>query len=117
MIRVQNQQHVEGTDQRRINVVGLVGHAEGHANEVFGVATLAVRVQQGQTCRALRDVRNHRRHLGDEEDEGAVQLLGIVGIQGLLIVGGQAGSTGLEDRHGVPVVGEGSKEGLEILME
>ena len=117
MIRVQDQQHVEGADQRRINVVGLVRHAEGHANEVLGVAALAIRVEQRQTRRALRNVRNHRRHLGNEEDEGAVQLLRIVGIQGLLIVGSQAGSTGLEDRHGVPIVWEGSEESLEILMK
>ena len=50
-------------------------------------------------------------------DLGELALVGIVRVEGVLVVGGQARYAGLEDRHGVPGGGEGGEEAAEVLVQ
>ena len=117
VIGVEDEEHVEGAHERRIDVVGLIGHAEGHPDEVLGVTARRIRVEQRQARRALGDVGDHRRHLCEQEDERDVELLLVTRIERVLVIGRQTRDARLEDRHRVPAMGEGREEGLEVLME
>ena len=117
VIGVEDEEHVEGAHERRIDVVGLIGHAEGHPDEILGVPARRIRVEQRKPRRALGDVGDHRRHLGEQENERDVELFLVARIQRVLVIGRQARDARLEDRHRVPAVGEGGEEGLEVLVE
>ena len=45
MVGVQDEEHVQGPHHGRVDLVGLVGHAEGHVEEVVDVAALGVGVE------------------------------------------------------------------------
>ena len=117
VISMKNQQHIECSNNRRINVVRLIGHAEGHADEVFGVATLRVWVQQWQACGTLRDVADHGRHLRQQKHQRGIQLSAVARIKRVFVVGCQACDTRLENRHGVAPVRERREEGLEVFVK
>ena len=117
MVGVQDEEHVQGPHHGRVDVVGLVGHAEGQADEVLDVGALRVGVEQRQADGAPGDIADHRGQLGQQQHRGELALVGVVRIEGVLVVGGQARDPGLEDRHRVARRGEGGEEAAEVLMQ
>ena len=116
VVGVQDEQHVQGPHHGRVDVVGLVGHAEGQTDEVLDVGALRVGVEQRQADGAPGDVADHRRQLGQQQYRGELALVGVVRIEGVLVVGGQARDPRLEDRHRVTRGGEGGEEAAEVLV-
>ena len=85
--------------------------------EVVDVAALGIGVEQRQADGAPGDVGHHGGHLAQQQDRGELALVGVVRVEGVLVVGGQAGDARLEDGHGVARGGEGGEEGAEILVQ
>ena len=117
MVGVQDEEHVQGPHHGRVDLVGLVGHAEGQADEVLDVGALRVGVEQRQADGAPGDIADHRGQLGQQQHRGELALVGVVRIEGVLVIGGQARDPGLEDRHRVPRGGEGGEEAAEVLVQ
>ena len=117
MVGVQDEEHVQGPHHGRVDLVGLVGHAEGQADEVLDVGALRVGVEQRQADGAPGDVADHRGHLGQQQHGGELALVGVVRVEGVLVVGGQARDPRLEDRHRVTRGGEGGEEAAEVLVQ
>ena len=86
MIGVQDEQHVQGADEFRVDLVGLGGQTEGHPQEVLDEAHRVVRVEERLTDRLLVRVRRDRRHLGEQPDGRKFDLLVVERIQRVLVL-------------------------------
>ena len=97
MVGVQDEQAVQSANHRRINIKGLVGQPETHADKVLGQVPRRVRVQLRQAGGALRDGCDHDGELGQQLNRGFFKLFRFEGVQSVLVVGRQTGNARLQD--------------------
>jgi len=89
VVGVQEQQHVQGLGQDRVDDVVLCRHTEGHAQEVVNETKGVVGVHVGLPDRLLVGVGGQRGQFGEQPDRADLHLLRIEGIQRILIEGRQ----------------------------
>ena len=117
MVRVQDQQQVQGLDQLRVQFVRLGRQAEGEPHEVLHQVHGVVRVEHGLADALLVRVRRDHGELCHEANGGEFHLLLVKGIQGVLVEGGEGADGGGQHRHRVRVTRETAEEALEVLVQ
>ena len=117
MVGVQEEQLVQRLGEHRVYLVRLRGDAEGHAQEVVDEAEGVVGVQERLADRLLVGVGGDGGHLRHEPDGRDLDLLGIEGVQGVLVEGRQRRHRRREHRHRVGIAREAVEELAELLME
>ena len=100
----------------RIHLIRLGRDAEGHAQEIAGVAQAVVRVHERLAERVFVSHRRQRRHLRDQPMRGDHALLGIGDVRAVVIEGRQRADDPAHDRHRVRVTAEAAIEGRQLLM-
>ena len=117
MVRVQDQQQVQGLGDHRVHLVLLGRQAEAQAQEVLHQVHGVVRVQHGLADGLLVRVSGDDRQLGHQADGGELHLLGVERVQRVLVERGQRRHCGGQHRHRVGVAGEAAEEALELLVQ
>ena len=117
VVGVQDEQHVEGLGDLGIDLVGLGGEAEGHPEEVLHQAQRVVRVQERLAGRLLVRIGRDGGQLREQSDGGQLDLLGVLGIERILVVGAQRVHGAGEHRHRVRVTREAVEEAFEVLVQ
>ncbi|EKX66764.1 hypothetical protein STRIP9103_03230, partial [Streptomyces ipomoeae 91-03] len=117
VVRVQDEQLVEGGDDDRVELVLLRGDREGHAQEVLDVTEVVARVDERVADRLLVRVRRDRRKLGEQADRGEIALPLVERVVAVLVERRQGADHGGQHRHRVGVPGEAPVEVLDILVQ
>src|SRR5690606_21342083 len=89
VVRVQDEQLVEGGHHDRVELVVLCGDREGHAQEVLDVVQVVAREDERVADRLLVGAGGDRRQLGEQADGGEVALLLVEGVVAVLVERGQ----------------------------
>jgi hypothetical protein len=85
VVRVKDQQLVEGLDLDRVEVVWLSREAEGQPQEVLDQRQGVVGVEERLAHALLVGVRSDGRQLGHEADRRQVDLLGVERVEAVLV--------------------------------
>ncbi len=117
MVSVQDEQLVQCVDDRGIDLLHLVGQPKGHPDEVLCEGPGRIRVEQRQASGTLCDVGDHCWQLGHEKHRSKVQLSRILRIKRVIVVGGHASHSRLQNGHRMPTCGESGEECFEVLMQ
>ena len=117
VVGVQDEQHVEGPHDLRVDLVGLGRQSERHPQEVLDQGQRVVRVQERLPLGLLVRVRRDRRQLGQQPDGGQLHLAGIERIQRVLVVGAQRVDRAGQHRHRMGIAREPVEEALEVLVQ
>ena len=116
MIGVEDEQHLQGPLQHRVDPV-LPGQLEHHLQEVPAVAQLVVGVGVRRPHRVAVSEGRHRRHLGDEPEDLGAAVLGVVDVLRVRVERRQRGHGRDEHPHRVGVVAEGPHQLLDVLVD
>ncbi|MCY1234612.1 hypothetical protein D9M72_472000 [compost metagenome] len=114
---MQDQEKVQGLDHDRVQLVLLGRKPKAEAQEVLHEVHGVVRVEHGLADALLQCVGGDDRHLGQEPVGGHFHMLGVEGVQGILVEGGEGGYCRGEYRHRVRVTREAAEEALQLFMQ
>ena len=117
VVGVQDEQHVQGAHDQGVGLVGGGGHAERQAQEVLGEGLGVVWVEERLADGLLVGVGRDRGQLGQEPNGRDVHLVGIEGIQRVLVERRQCRDRRAQHRHRVGVAREPVEEPAEVLVE
>ena len=87
MIGMENEDATHRILNDRIHDIGLGRNAEGHSQEIAGVAQAIVRIHERLADRVFECHRYKRRHLRDQPVRGDHPLLGIRDVGAVVIEG------------------------------
>jgi hypothetical protein len=117
MIGVKDEDLVHRRLDHRVDLIFLSGDAEGHAQEIAGVAQVVARIEEGLADRIFIGHRRDRRNLGDQAVAGDQPLVRIVDVGRVMIEGRQRADHAAHDRHRVRVAAEAAIEGRELFVQ
>ena len=117
MIGVQDQQHVEGLSDCRVDLVRLGGPPKCHPHKAVDQTVVVVRVQQRLPQRLPQRIRRNCRDLCQQTNRRDVDLFRIKRVERILVESRQCADRTRQDRHGMCIRGEPIKEVLEVLVQ
>jgi hypothetical protein len=117
VVGVEDQEKVKRLDVLRVDVVLLRGVAEHHLQEVARVPEAVVGVDVRLAARALVRPGGDGGQLGEEPHRRHLDVLGFVGVEAVLVEGGQRRHRRRHDGHRVRVAGEGVEKLPEVFLQ
>ncbi len=117
VVGVQDQQRVDGLGHDRVDLVGLRGEAERHAQEVLHQAQRVVRVEERLADGLLVGVGRDGEDLGHQAHRRQLDGVVVERVEAVLVEGGQRADRARQDRHRVASRGEAVEEALEVLVQ
>ena len=114
---MQDEQHLERTDERGIGLVVRLGHLEHHREEVLREAKVVVGIYIGKALAVSVRPSGNRRHLRDQPDRLLQTDLGIGDLRGLRIHRPKRSDDADEHPHWMRVVAEPLHQTLEVLVQ
>ena len=116
MVRVQNEQHLDGTREDRIGLVLRLAHPGDHGEEILRVRQVIVRIDERQPLVVAVDERGQGGQLREQPDDRDVALLGVEDVLRLGVERRQRRDAAAQHRHRMRVVAEPLEKPFDVLV-
>lgn len=117
MIGVQNEKSLQRTRHDGVHLVGLCHGAEVQAQEIIDEAEAVVGVEERLADALLVGICGHDGHLRQQAHRRDLDVLGIRGVERVLVVRREGGDPAREHRHGMCLVRQPVEELLQVFVQ